>query len=152
AHLERRPRALLDGQHLRLSAGSRRPFELPQLVGALSKILAPYGRCAARARSDVTATRLGGRSRGVVGGRNAGGALAQGRWVALCRRAGRTVRRRSGAGVSMTPLPARRWSDDPILRRDLVLFHVYRLLSTSYLFLPVLVKFFQARHLAFTEI
>jgi predicted MFS family arabinose efflux permease len=41
---------------------------------------------------------------------------------------------------------------DPSLRRDLRLFHVYRFLSTSYLFMPVLVKFFQGRGLDFTEI
>ena len=36
--------------------------------------------------------------------------------------------------------------------RNLKLFHVYRLLSTSYLFVPVLVHFFQARGLSFTQI
>jgi predicted MFS family arabinose efflux permease len=42
--------------------------------------------------------------------------------------------------------------EDERLRRDLRLFHVYRFLSTSYLFLPVLVKFFQERGLDFTRI
>lgn len=41
---------------------------------------------------------------------------------------------------------------DPILTRNLRLFHIYRLLSTSYLFVPVLVTFFQSRALDFTEI
>lgn len=48
-------------------------------------------------------------------------------------------------------VPARRRGDAQI-GRDLRLFHVYRCLSTSYLFLPVLVKFFQERGLDFTEI
>ncbi|HZS42021.1 MAG TPA: MFS transporter [Polyangia bacterium] len=46
------------------------------------------------------------------------------------------------------PLP----KDDPRLARDLRLFHLYRLLSTSYLFIPVLVIFYQARGLDFTRI
>jgi predicted MFS family arabinose efflux permease len=42
--------------------------------------------------------------------------------------------------------------DDARLATDLKLFHVYRFLSTSYLFMPVLVKFFQTRGLDFTHI
>jgi len=42
--------------------------------------------------------------------------------------------------------------DDPRLARDLRLFHLYRLLSTSYLFIPVLVIFYQSRGLDFTRI
>lgn len=38
------------------------------------------------------------------------------------------------------------------LRRDLRLFHVYRFLSTSYLFVPVLIAFFRARGLDFLHI
>lgn len=38
------------------------------------------------------------------------------------------------------------------LRRDLRLFHLYRFLSTSYLFVPVLVAFFRARGLDFLHI
>jgi MFS family permease len=41
---------------------------------------------------------------------------------------------------------------DPRLARDLRLFHAYRLLSTSYLFIPVLVLFYQSRGLDFTRI
>jgi MFS family permease len=48
-------------------------------------------------------------------------------------------------------LPHRR-RDDARLSRDLKLFHVYRLLSTSYLFLPVMVMFFARRGLDFTHI
>jgi predicted MFS family arabinose efflux permease len=47
--------------------------------------------------------------------------------------------------------PSRR-RDDARLSRDLRLFHVYRLLSTSYLFLPVLVTFFVGRGLDFTHL
>jgi predicted MFS family arabinose efflux permease len=42
--------------------------------------------------------------------------------------------------------------EDANLQRDLALFGVYRLLSMSYLFLPVLVTFFVARGLDFTHI
>jgi MFS family permease len=42
--------------------------------------------------------------------------------------------------------------EDAMLQRDLRLFNVYRFLSTSYLFMPVLVLFFQARGLDFTQI
>jgi predicted MFS family arabinose efflux permease len=42
--------------------------------------------------------------------------------------------------------------EDAALTRDLRLFNVYRFLSTSYLFMPVLVLFFQARGLDFTQI
>jgi predicted MFS family arabinose efflux permease len=52
----------------------------------------------------------------------------------------------------MTPLVLQLPVEDSRLRRDLRLFHVYRFLSTSYLFLPVLVVFFQARGLDFTHI
>ncbi len=38
------------------------------------------------------------------------------------------------------------------LARDLRLFHLYRFLATSYLFIPVLVTFYQARGLDFTQI
>jgi predicted MFS family arabinose efflux permease len=52
----------------------------------------------------------------------------------------------------MSPaIPARR-KGDARLSTDLQLFHIYRFLSTSYLFIPVLVKFFQARGLDFTQI
>ncbi len=52
----------------------------------------------------------------------------------------------------MSPAIHTRRRRDANLGRDLQLFHVYRFLSTSYLFLPVLVKFFQQRGLDFTEI
>src|SRR3954462_3790485 len=52
----------------------------------------------------------------------------------------------------MSPQVMARRKADARLGRDLQLFHVYRFLSTSYLFLPVLVKFFQQRGLDFTEI
>ncbi len=42
--------------------------------------------------------------------------------------------------------------DEAAMRRDLKLFHVYRFLSTSYLFIPALVMFFQLRGLGFTQI
>jgi predicted MFS family arabinose efflux permease len=51
----------------------------------------------------------------------------------------------------VTPIPQRRRTDTR-LARDLQLFRVYRLLSTSYLFLPVLITFFLARGLDFTHI
>jgi MFS family permease len=50
--------------------------------------------------------------------------------------------------VKVIPLPR----EDATLTRDLRLFNVYRFLSTSYLFMPVLVLFFQARGLNFTQI
>jgi len=49
-------------------------------------------------------------------------------------------------------VPAIHRTADARLGRDLQLFQVYRFLSTSYLFLPVLVKFFHERGLDFTEI
>jgi len=52
----------------------------------------------------------------------------------------------------MSPaIPARR-RGDARLATDLKLFQIYRFLSTSYLFMPVLVKFFQTRGLDFTQI
>lgn|GEM_PF-512353 len=52
----------------------------------------------------------------------------------------------------MSPtVPARR-RGDARLGRDLQLFHAYRFLSTSYLFLPVFMKFFHERGLDYTEI
>jgi predicted MFS family arabinose efflux permease len=52
----------------------------------------------------------------------------------------------------MSPQFPHRRKDDARLTTELHLFHVYRLLSTSYLFLPVLVTFFVARGLDFTHI
>src|SRR5437588_4640152 len=52
----------------------------------------------------------------------------------------------------MSPVPPARRRADARLGTDLNLFHAYRFLSTSYLFMPVLVKFFQARGLDFTQI
>ncbi len=52
----------------------------------------------------------------------------------------------------MSPAVPHRRKDDVRLSRDLQLFHVYRLLSTSYLFLPVLITFFVSRGLDFTHI
>lgn len=52
----------------------------------------------------------------------------------------------------MSPQFPHRRKDDVRLSRDLRLFHVYRLLSTSYLFLPVLIIFFVSRGLDFTHI
>ncbi|HEY7953867.1 MAG TPA: MFS transporter [Polyangia bacterium] len=52
----------------------------------------------------------------------------------------------------MSPSVPSRRKGDARLGRDLKLFHVYRFLVTSYLFIPVLVMFFQARGLDFTEI
>lgn len=52
----------------------------------------------------------------------------------------------------MSPAFPHRRKDDARLSTELQLFHVYRLLSTSYLFLPVLVTFFLARGLDFTHI
>jgi predicted MFS family arabinose efflux permease len=52
----------------------------------------------------------------------------------------------------MSPAIPHRRKDDARLSRDLQLFHVYRLLSTSYLFLPVLITFFVSRGLDFTHI
>ena len=52
----------------------------------------------------------------------------------------------------MSPQFPNRRRDDARLSRDLRLFHVYRLLSTSYLFLPVLVTFFVGRGLDFTHL
>ena len=52
----------------------------------------------------------------------------------------------------MSPQFPHRRKDDVRLARDLRLFHVYRLLSTSYLFLPVLITFFVSRGLDFTHI
>jgi MFS family permease len=52
----------------------------------------------------------------------------------------------------MSPAIPQRRKTDTRLARDLSLFRVYRLLSTSYLFLPVLVTFFLARGLDFTHI
>jgi len=52
----------------------------------------------------------------------------------------------------MSPQFPHRRKDDVRLSRDLQLFHVYRLLSTSYLFLPVLITFFVSRGLDFTHI
>ncbi len=52
----------------------------------------------------------------------------------------------------MSPQFPHRRKDDVRLSRDLQLFHVYRLLSTSYLFLPVLIIFFVGRGLDFTHI
>jgi len=48
-------------------------------------------------------------------------------------------------------VPARR-RGDARLGRDLRLFHAYRFLSTSYLFLPVMMKFFHERGLDYTQI
>ncbi|HEY2748124.1 MAG TPA: MFS transporter [Polyangia bacterium] len=52
----------------------------------------------------------------------------------------------------MSPQTPHRRRDDVRLATDLRLFHVYRLLSTSYLFLPVLITFFASRGLDFTHI
>jgi predicted MFS family arabinose efflux permease len=52
----------------------------------------------------------------------------------------------------VSPQFPHRRKDDVRLSRDLRLFHVYRLLSTSYLFLPVLITFFVSRGLDFTHI
>ncbi|HXU73176.1 MAG TPA: MFS transporter [Polyangia bacterium] len=52
----------------------------------------------------------------------------------------------------MSPATPHRRRDDVRLATDLQLFHVYRLLSTSYLFLPVLITFFVSRGLDFTHI
>ena len=52
----------------------------------------------------------------------------------------------------MSPAVPHRRRDDVRLSRDLQLFHVYRLLSTSYLFLPVLITFFVGRGLDFLHI
>ncbi len=52
----------------------------------------------------------------------------------------------------MSPQFPHRRRDDVRLATDLQLFHVYRLLSTSYLFLPVLITFFVSRGLDFTHI
>ena len=52
----------------------------------------------------------------------------------------------------MSPQFPHRRRDDVRLARDLQLFHFYRLLSTSYLFLPVLITFFVSRGLDFTHI
>lgn len=52
----------------------------------------------------------------------------------------------------MSPVVRARRRNDARISQELRLFHLYRLLSTSYLFLPVLVVFFQARGLDFTEI
>jgi predicted MFS family arabinose efflux permease len=51
----------------------------------------------------------------------------------------------------MSPAVPQRRKTDTRLQRDLSLFRIYRLLSTSYLFLPVLVVFFHARGLDFTH-
>jgi MFS family permease len=52
----------------------------------------------------------------------------------------------------MSPATPTRRKADARLGRELQLFHVYRFLSTSYLFLPVLLTFFHERGLDFTEI
>ncbi len=52
----------------------------------------------------------------------------------------------------MSPAVHARRKADARLGRELRLFHIYRFLSTSYLFLPVLVTFFHERGLDFTEI
>jgi predicted MFS family arabinose efflux permease len=52
----------------------------------------------------------------------------------------------------MSPQFPHRRKDDARLSVHLQLFHVYRLLSTSYLFLPVLITFFVSRGLDFTHI
>ena len=52
----------------------------------------------------------------------------------------------------MSPSVPNRRRDDARLSRDLKLFQVYRLLSTSYLFQPVMVSFFASRTLDFTHI
>jgi predicted MFS family arabinose efflux permease len=52
----------------------------------------------------------------------------------------------------MSPALPHRRRDDARLTRDLQLFHVYRLLSTSYLFLPVLIIFFHSRGMDFLHI
>lgn len=52
----------------------------------------------------------------------------------------------------MSPEIHHRRKSDARLQTELKLFHVYRLLSTSYLFLPVLITFFVGRGLDFTHI
>jgi predicted MFS family arabinose efflux permease len=52
----------------------------------------------------------------------------------------------------VSPAHRPRRAGDARIDRELRLFHVYRFLSTSYLFLPVLVKFFHDRGLDFTQI
>jgi predicted MFS family arabinose efflux permease len=52
----------------------------------------------------------------------------------------------------VTPLVVTLPKSDARLERDLRLFQVFRFLSTSYLFIPVLVRFFQERGLDFTQI
>jgi predicted MFS family arabinose efflux permease len=52
----------------------------------------------------------------------------------------------------MSPALPHRRRDDARLTRDLQLFHVYRLLSTSFLFLPVLIIFFHSRGMDFLHI
>jgi predicted MFS family arabinose efflux permease len=52
----------------------------------------------------------------------------------------------------MSPQVLARRKADARLARELRLFHAYRFLSTSYLFLPVMLTFFHARGLDYTEI
>jgi predicted MFS family arabinose efflux permease len=52
----------------------------------------------------------------------------------------------------VSPAIPQRRRGDARLATDLKLFHLYRFLSTSYLFMPVLVKFFHSRGLDFTQI
>src|SRR5690242_2072540 len=48
--------------------------------------------------------------------------------------------------------PRARRRSDARLERDLRLFHVFRSLSTSFLFVPVMVKFFHQRGLDFSHV
>lgn len=52
----------------------------------------------------------------------------------------------------MSPAAPTRRQVDASLGRDLQLFHAYRFLSTSYLFIPAMVPFFHARGLSFLQI
>src|SRR6266540_526098 len=54
--------------------------------------------------------------------------------------------------AAVSPAIPNRRRDDARLARDLKLFRAYRLLSTSYLFLPVMVGFMHQRGLDFTRI
>ena len=143
--LERRQDPVLDGQHLRLPGRARRPPALPHLPVPLPEVLAQDGRGSCAASIWPRCKQALEPEPGVLTrAEMAVGDRAPRRRPALRRRPDRAVRRRQGAGASheRQQLPHSRRKDDVRLARDLQLFHVYRFLSTSYLFLPVLVMFF----------
>src|SRR5262249_18938860 len=149
--LARRPRPLLDGQHVRFPDRARGSPALPHLPVPLPEVLAQDGGRAAPPRSRRAQARARPRARRAQRRRDRFGGGAPRRGAALHRRPRRAARRRQGARLPMTGVPHRR-RDDARLSRDLKLFHVYRFLSTSYLFLPVLITFFVGRGLDFLHI